>query len=85
MLAALDGPQYIVRCSTHDAKNVLSTKKAIKKAFENQVQGRGFSLVEILTTCPTNWGLSPVNALKYVEEKVIPYYPLGVYKEVEHA
>ena len=85
MLAALDGPQYIARCSTHDAKNVLNTKKAIKKAFHNQVEGRGFSLVEILTTCPTNWGLSPLNALKYVEEKVVPYYPLGVYKEVEHA
>ena len=85
MLAALDGPQYIARCSTHDAKNVLNTKKAIKKAFQNQVEGRGFSLVEILTTCPTNWGLSPLNALKYVEEKVVPYYPLGVYKEVEHA
>ena len=64
---------------------MLNTKKAIKKAFQNQVEGRGFSLVEILTTCPTNWGLSPLNALKYVEEKVVPYYPLGVYKGVEHA
>ena len=56
-------------------------KKAIKKAFENQINGVGFSLIEVVSTCPTNWGLTPEAALQFVEEKMIPYYPLGVYKD----
>jgi len=80
MLATLDGAGYVVRRSLHDPKNVRMAKKAIRLAFETQKHGLGFSLVELLSTCPTNWGLTPVQALKWVEEAMIPYYPLGDYK-----
>ena len=83
MLSALEGPAYIERVSVHDVKHVISAKKAIKRAFKNQVEGKGFSLVEVLSTCPTNWGKTPQEALKWLEENMIPTYPLGVYKEVE--
>jgi 2-oxoglutarate ferredoxin oxidoreductase subunit beta len=82
MLATLDGPSYIARVSTHDVKNVLAAKRAIKKAFQNQIDGKGFSLVEVLSTCPTNWGMTPREALKWLEDNMIPRYPLGVMKEV---
>jgi 2-oxoglutarate ferredoxin oxidoreductase subunit beta len=82
MLAALDGPVYLERVTVHKAPGVLKTKKAIKKAFKSQIDGLGFSLVEILSPCPTGWGLTPVKACKYVEEEMIPYYPLGVYKDL---
>jgi 2-oxoglutarate ferredoxin oxidoreductase subunit beta len=62
---------------------VIKTKKAIMKAFQNQVEGRGFSLVEVLSMCPTNWGISPLDSLKFVGEKMMPLYPLGVYKTLE--
>ena len=81
MLSELDGPEYITRVAVNNVKNVKNAKKAIKKAFENQVNGKGFSLVEVVSTCPTNWGLTPQDALKWVDEKMIPYYPLGVYKD----
>lgn len=81
MLATLDGSYYIERTSVHDVPNIMKTKKAIKKAFEYQMAGKGFSLVEVLSTCPTNWGLSPVEALKWLKENMIPQYPLGVTKE----
>ncbi|MCD7793000.1 MAG: 2-oxoglutarate oxidoreductase, partial [Oscillospiraceae bacterium] len=77
----LDGAQYLERVSVDCVKNVLQAKKAIKKAFVNQIEGRGFSLVEILSSCPTNWGMTPQDALRWIEEKMIPYYPLGVYKD----
>ncbi len=82
MLATLDGPAYIARVSTHDVKHILEAKKAIKKAFELQAQGKGFTLVEVLSTCPTNWGMTPKEALKWLETNMIPQYPLGVKKEV---
>ena len=82
MLATLDGPAYIARVSVHNVKEIINAKKAIKKAFEYQLAGKGFSLVEVLSTCPTNWGLSPAEALKWLEENMIPQYPLGVKKEV---
>ncbi len=82
MLATLDGPAYIARVSVHNVKEIMNAKKAIKKAFEYQLAGKGFSLVEVLSTCPTNWGLSPAEALKWLEENMIPQYPLGVKKEV---
>ena len=66
-----------------DVKNVKNAKKAIKKAFQNQIDHKGFSIVEVLSTCPTNWGLSPTDALKWLGENMIPYYPLGVYKDSE--
>ncbi len=82
MLATLDGPAYIARVSTHDVKHILEAKKAIKKAFEMQAQGKGFTMVEVLSTCPTNWGMTPKEALKWLESNMIPKYPLGVKKEV---
>ncbi len=83
MLATLEGVAYIERVSVHDIKNITKAKKAIKKAFEVQLAGKGFALVEVLSTCPTNWGMTPIEALKWLEENMIPYYPLGVKKEVE--
>jgi 2-oxoglutarate ferredoxin oxidoreductase subunit beta len=76
MLATLQGAGYIVRRSLHNPKSIRQAKKAIRLAFEAQVRGLGFSLVELLSTCPTNWGLSPVEALKFVEERMLPVYPL---------
>ena len=81
MLATLDGPEYITRVAVNNVKNVLKAKKAIQKAFENQIDGKGFSLVEILSACPTNWGMTPNQALKWIDDTMIPYYPLGVYKD----
>ena len=81
MLAQLDGPEYIARVSANSVKNVLSAKQAIEKAFRNQAEGRGFSLVEVLSACPTNWGMSPKDALRWIDSAMIPYYPLGVYKD----
>ena len=83
MLSTLEGPRFIARVSTHDVKNVINAKKVIKKALKNQLDGKGFSLVEVLTTCPTNWGITPVQAAEYVRDKAIPFYPLGTFKEVE--
>ena len=80
MLSTLDGAGYIVRRSLHDPKNIRLAKKAIRMAFETQVRGLGFSMVELLSTCPTNWGMTPVNSLKFVEEHMVPAYPLGDYK-----
>jgi 2-oxoglutarate ferredoxin oxidoreductase subunit beta len=80
VLATLDGSGYIVRRSLHDPKNIRLAKKAIRIAFETQKAGLGFSMVELLSTCPTNWGLSPIQALKFVEEKMIPVYPLEDFK-----
>ena len=80
MLATLDGAGYIVRRSLHDPKNIRLAKKAIRLAFETQVRGLGFSLVELLSTCPTNWGMTPVDSLKFVEQHMVPAYPLGDYK-----
>lgn len=81
MLSQLDGPEYLERVAVNSVKNIRAAKKAIKKAFQNQLDGKGFSLVEVLSTCPTNWGMTPVKALSWVDEKMIPYYPLGVYKD----
>ena len=81
LLSELDGAEYLERVAVNNVKNVKNAKKAIKKAFQNQIDGKGFSLVEVISSCPTNWGLTPQNALKWIEEKMIPYYPLGVYKD----
>lgn len=80
MLSTLDGAGYIVRRSLHDPKNIRMAKKAIRTAFETQVRGLGFSMVELLSICPTNWGMSPTQALQWMEERMVPYYPLGDYK-----
>ncbi len=81
MLSTLDGPEYLERVTVNNVKNVKNAKKAIKKAFQNQIDGKGFSLVEVVSSCPTNWGMTPQDALKWIDEKMIPYYPLGVYKD----
>ncbi|MBQ8015662.1 MAG: 2-oxoglutarate oxidoreductase [Clostridia bacterium] len=81
MLSNVDGATYLERVAVNNVKNVKNAKKAIKKAFQNQLEGKGFSLVEVLSTCPTNWGLKPDKALEWLEENMIPYYPLGVYKD----
>ena len=82
MLSQLNGPAYIERVSVHDVPHVIAAKKAIRKAFEAQIAGKGFSMVEVLSTCPTNWGLTPEEALRWLKENMIPQFPLGVYKEV---
>jgi 2-oxoglutarate/2-oxoacid ferredoxin oxidoreductase subunit beta len=80
MFSSLDGVSYVVRRSLHDPKNIRMAKKAIRMAFETQVRGLGFSMVEMLSICPTNWGMSPIDANKWLEEKMLPYYPVGDYK-----
>ncbi len=80
MLATLDGAKYIERVAVNNVKNVKSAKKAIKRAFETQIKGEGFSMVEVLSTCSTNWGMSPVESLKWLEENMMPYYRLGIFK-----
>jgi 2-oxoglutarate/2-oxoacid ferredoxin oxidoreductase subunit beta len=80
LLATLDGASYVVRRSLHDPKNIRLAKKAIRMAFETQVRGLGFSMVELLSICPTNWGLSPNESLEWLAEKMIPYYPLEDFK-----
>ena len=81
MLSQLDGPEYIERVAVNNVKNVRNAKKAIEKAFRNQVEGKGFSLIEVVSTCPTNWGLTPKDALKWLDDNMETYYPLGVYKD----
>ena len=85
MLSELESPYYLERVTVNSVKNIKNAKKAIKKAFQNQLDGKGFSLIEVLSTCPTNWGMTPAAALKWVDEKMIPYYPLGVYKDKDAA
>jgi len=82
MLSNVDGAVYLERVAVNNVKNVKKAKAAIKKAFQNQIEGKGFSLVEVLSTCPTNWGKTPEDALLWLEENMIPYYPLGVYKDL---
>jgi 2-oxoglutarate ferredoxin oxidoreductase subunit beta len=80
ILSTLDGAGYVVRRSLHDPKNIRMAKKAIRLAFEAQLRGLGFSMVELLSTCSTNWGMTPLEALKWVEEHMVPAYPLGDFK-----
>ncbi|MBU2610493.1 MAG: 2-oxoglutarate oxidoreductase [Chloroflexi bacterium] len=80
MLATLEGAGYVVRRSLHDPKNIRLSKKAIRTAFETQLRGLGFSMVELLSTCSTGWGMSPVASLDWLEQHMIPAFPLGDYK-----
>ncbi len=80
MFAMIPGTAYIERVSVHTPKAIRKAKRAIKKAFEYQMAGKGFTMVEVLSTCPTGWGLSPVEASGWLEDNMIPYYPLGVFK-----
>ncbi len=81
MLAAIDGAYYLERVAVDSVPHIKAAKKAILTGFKNQVEGKGFSLIEVISTCPTNWGLDPVQSLDWAREKLIPYYPLGVYKK----
>jgi 2-oxoglutarate ferredoxin oxidoreductase subunit beta len=83
MLATIAATAYIARVSVHTVPRVNAAKRSLKKAFQMQLENKGFSLVEILSTCPTNWGISPVDALRWVEQNMIPVYPLGVFKDIE--
>ena len=82
LLAVLPGTVYSARRSLHDARHILQAKKAIRTAFEAQIQGLGFSVVELLSSCPTNWRMAPDEALRWVEEQMVPTYPLGDYKVI---
>ncbi|MBR6521901.1 MAG: 2-oxoglutarate oxidoreductase [Oscillospiraceae bacterium] len=81
LLSTLDGVSFAQRVTVDSVKNIREAKKAIKKAFENQVNGRGYSIVEVVSACPTNWGLTPNEALQWMRDNMLPYYPLGVYKD----
>ena len=83
MLATLQGPAYIERASLHDIKHIRQAKAALKKAFRLQKEKRGFTLVELLSTCPTNWGLDPMESMNRVKNELIPFYPLGVFADCE--
>lgn len=83
MISTLDGTALAQRVAVDSVPHIREAKKAIKKAFENERDKKGFSIVEVLSTCPTNWGLSPVEALDRLRADMIPYYPLGVYKDID--
>jgi 2-oxoglutarate ferredoxin oxidoreductase subunit beta len=82
MLSTLEGSAFIKRCSVDSIKNINDTRASIKKAFQCQIDKKGFSLIEVLSTCPTNWGLSPVEALEWLRGNMMPHYPLGTYKDI---
>ncbi|EQF11435.1 putative ferredoxin/flavodoxin oxidoreductase,beta subunit domain protein [Clostridioides difficile DA00191] len=83
MLATLTGAVFVERVAVDTPAHVRQAKKAIKKAFQVQQAGLGFGIVEVLSTCPTNWGLAPNDALQWLRDNMIPYYPLGNFKNVE--
>jgi 2-oxoglutarate ferredoxin oxidoreductase subunit beta len=83
MLATLEGAAYVARVSLHDPAHVARARRAVLKAFRTQLEDRGFALVEMLSSCPTNWGMSPREALRWVKEKLIPQYPLGEFRVPE--
>ncbi len=83
LLATLDGAVYVERVALDSPAHIRQAKKAVRRAFEVQQQGLGFSFVEFLSTCPTNWGLTPPKAMEWLKENMIPYYPLGVFKNPE--
>jgi len=83
LLATNEGSAYISRVAVNNPANVIKAKKSIKKALQTQMKGLGFSMVEVLSTCPTNWGLGPIDSLKWLEDNMIPYYPLGEFKVKE--
>ena len=81
LLSSLEGPTYIERVALYDNRTRAKARKAIRKALKNQIEGRGFSLIEVLASCPTGWGLTPVESGKWVEQNLVPYFPLGVLKD----
>ena len=83
MLSAIDGAAFLERVAVDSPANVRKAKKAIRRAFECQLQGKGFALVEVLAACPTNWGMTPVEAVGRIRSEMIPYYPLGTFRDFE--
>ena len=83
IISTLEGAAYVTRVSVHDLANLNKAKKAIKKAFQMQMEGKGFTFVEVLACCPTNWGKTPAASIEWLKENMIPYFPLGVYKDVD--
>jgi len=83
LISALEGAVYVERVALNSPANIMKAKKAVRRAFDVQEKKLGFSLIEFVSTCPTNWGLSPVDAMKFLSEKMLPMYPLGVYKSPE--
>jgi 2-oxoglutarate/2-oxoacid ferredoxin oxidoreductase subunit beta len=82
LLSTLDGPAYIERVTVDTPANIRKAKKAIKKAFKYQIDGVGYTFIEVVATCPTNWGKTPQAAFEWMRENMLPYYPLGIYKDV---
>lgn len=85
ILSHLEGTRYIERCAVSSPSNIVKTKKAIKKAFQNQMGGVGFSLVEVLSQCPTNWKMNSINSCKWIEEVMVKQFPLGTIKDVKRS
>jgi 2-oxoglutarate ferredoxin oxidoreductase subunit beta len=83
LLATIDGAKFVERVAVNNPANIRKAKKAIKEAFKVQLEGKGFGIVEVLSTCPTNWGLTPVEAMKWLEKDMMPYYPLGNFRKPE--
>lgn len=81
MFATIEGVAYLERVSVYDPKHVIQAKKAIKKAFQYQSEKRGFTMIEVISSCPVNWGMKPVDAMKWVASDMLPVYPLGVFKD----
>ncbi|MBN1524429.1 MAG: 2-oxoglutarate oxidoreductase [Spirochaetales bacterium] len=81
LINTLEAPVFIERCSVHNVPNIRKTKRALKKALENQIEKRGYSFVEVLSMCPTNWGMQPVDGTKWLEESMIPAFPLGNFRD----
>ena len=81
LLATIDGAVFVERVAVNTPANVRKAKKAILECFKAQIEGKGFGIVEVLSTCPTNWGMPPVDALGWLEENMIPYYPLGNFRK----
>jgi len=81
MLATIEGSAFIARVALNNTANIIKAKKAVKKAFEYQMTGMGYTLIEVLSTCPTNWGLNAIEAMGWLEDNMIPYYPLGIFKD----
>jgi len=81
IMSTIKGVYYAERVSVDSTKNIIQAKKAIRKAFQNQVDGKGFSIVEVLSTCPTNWGMTPLESIDRVRNELIPEFPLGLYKD----
>ena len=83
MLSQLNGTTYIERCAVNSPARILKAKQAIKKAFQYQIDGRGFTMVEILSQCPTNWKMNPVDACKWIDDVMTGYFPIGVIKDID--